>query len=235
MWPFSFSEMSLETANRLSNIANVALVLSLIVGFLSTIVVVITGNIKESHWDELREEGKKEVARLGLQTAKAQENAAIANERAATLNTALENERKKRLPRRLSVEQIAILEEMLSKEKRTFFVVSKHEDESMQYAQQFVDLLSKHKLLESYVMKGIYTDGSGLRIYIPLDGNTPHEIAKKDPIAKAFISAEITGNISWGATPPNPGFPENATKTLPNVWRSGHPVIWIGEKPASRD
>jgi hypothetical protein len=227
--------MSLEEASFWGTVANWALIFCLVGGVVSTFVIVKTTDVKEIHWDDLRTEGTRKTAELALETAKAKENAAAAEERTARLNIAIEDERKKRLPRRLTDEQIAIFERFLEKEKRTFFVVAKHEDEPMQYAQQFIDLFSKHHLLEGAAFKGIYTDGPGLRLYIPIDGFLPHEQAIQDPIAQAFKEANLLANFGWGAPPPNPGFQEKTISKHAPTWKIGHPVIWIGEKPTPRD
>ncbi len=66
MWPLS--ELSLATATRISDWANLALIGSLIAGVLSTFVIVQMGNIKESHWDRERDQSKERIARLNNET-----------------------------------------------------------------------------------------------------------------------------------------------------------------------
>jgi hypothetical protein len=94
MWP------SEELASRLYNLANWGLIAGLVVGFVSTVLVVWMGNTKESYLQ----------ARLGAMTS----SAAEANERAAEATKTAEQERIERLkleaklaPRRVTGEQRA--------------------------------------------------------------------------------------------------------------------------------
>jgi len=56
MWPFS--GMSLSTASLWFDVANYALVVSLVLGVIATFVIVRTVSIKESYWDVDRENAK---------------------------------------------------------------------------------------------------------------------------------------------------------------------------------
>jgi len=69
MWPFS--EMSLPAATLWGDIANLVLVVSLIAGVIATFVIVRTSNVKEHHWDTLREQSRVKIAELESLTAKA--------------------------------------------------------------------------------------------------------------------------------------------------------------------
>lgn len=67
MWP------SLETASTISTTANLALVVSLVVGVLATALIVWAGGIKEQHWNIARNQAQEKIAMLELETMKAQE------------------------------------------------------------------------------------------------------------------------------------------------------------------
>lgn len=116
-----------ETAAWVSDWANVVLIVSLIVGVVSTYLVVISGNVKEADLkrqvavanaeaaraNESGAELKLQAAGLERETAKANEAAATANQRAAELALALEKERAARLPRTVSAEQAGALASLL--------------------------------------------------------------------------------------------------------------------------
>jgi outer membrane murein-binding lipoprotein Lpp len=68
MW--SFSNVSLETASRWWDIANVALLASLLAGAVATFVLVRTGSIKELHWDRERDAAREHIAELVKESAR---------------------------------------------------------------------------------------------------------------------------------------------------------------------
>ena len=81
MWPFS--GMSLALATWLSDIANIVLLLSLVLGVVSTLVIVKTAGIKEEYWDEDRRHSSERIAELTTQSDELRRDTAVANERAA--------------------------------------------------------------------------------------------------------------------------------------------------------
>ena len=97
MWPFS--EMSLGTANFVSNIANIVLLASLVVGVIATFCIFHTGTVKERYWDEARQASDAEIAKS---TARAATAVAVAAE--AELKLA-----EFRKPRLLEPDQISFL------------------------------------------------------------------------------------------------------------------------------
>ena len=112
MWP------SEATASLIANIANIALIASLVVGVVSTFIVVWMGNVKEGYL-------KREIA--------------IAHERAAELNQKAEEERLARVkieerlaPRHITQAQQNSIEKKLSefKNNRVAFGVKPSTDES---------------------------------------------------------------------------------------------------------
>jgi hypothetical protein len=116
MWPFS--EMGLSTASLVGTIANWGLFASLLVGFVSTVVISKTTDRKEDLWDHARQESNERIAELNKGTAqlaaeaesargeiaKANRGAAEANARAVEAQLALE---KFKAPRELTPEQQA--------------------------------------------------------------------------------------------------------------------------------
>ena len=68
MWPFS--EMSLDSASLWGDIANLTLLCSLVVGVISTFVIVRTENVKEHHWDIDRQHSSERIAELDNETVK---------------------------------------------------------------------------------------------------------------------------------------------------------------------
>lgn len=73
MWP------SLETATQVSALANWALVVSLGVGVVATLLIVWMSSVKESYWDEDRRSSRERVAGLDVAVADANARAAEAN------------------------------------------------------------------------------------------------------------------------------------------------------------
>ncbi len=115
MWSFSFSGMSLETANWLSDIANIVFIGSLIAGLLATFVVVRTSSVKETYWDKAREEAQAELVKANRAIAEANAIAAQANEKAEAERLARVKIEQQIAPRRLLDEQKGKLREVLSK------------------------------------------------------------------------------------------------------------------------
>jgi len=95
MWPFS--EPSLELASRISDVANAALLISLIVGLVSTYLIVSMGNKKEEYWEIDRAASRERIAQLNNETAhlRAKEflvdEALLANARTGDLNAIASN------------------------------------------------------------------------------------------------------------------------------------------------
>jgi hypothetical protein len=56
MWP------SLETASKIADWANILLIGSLVVGVVSTCLIVWMANVKETHWAELRRQSDEKIA-----------------------------------------------------------------------------------------------------------------------------------------------------------------------------
>ena len=91
MWPFA--DVSLETATLWGEAANIALLICLLGGVLATFVIVRTANVKEHHWDMLREQARIETGKTQGEAARANEAAGKAHERAAALEAEAEKAR----------------------------------------------------------------------------------------------------------------------------------------------
>jgi hypothetical protein len=72
-WPFS--EMSLATATTLGEWANFTLILSLVVGVVSTFLIYKTSGIKENAWDRLRLEQEVRIKQLDKEAREAERQA----------------------------------------------------------------------------------------------------------------------------------------------------------------
>ncbi len=92
--------ITLSSANRLYDIANTLLILSLVVGVLSTCIIVWMGKIKEDY-------SNKEIAATNERTAKAEA-------RAAESMLELEKLRKETEPRKVTQEKQNLLQEKIS-------------------------------------------------------------------------------------------------------------------------
>jgi hypothetical protein len=88
MWP-SLS-LSLETANKIGDIANILLIGSLAVGVASTIAIVWMSSIKEANWDSDRRVSAEKIAALTTQGDELRKQTADAQARTAEARLALE-------------------------------------------------------------------------------------------------------------------------------------------------
>jgi hypothetical protein len=107
-WP------SLETASRVSDIANFIFVASLVAGVMSTVGIVWMANVKEAHWDALRKESDREIAQLNKETAIARSQIAEADAKAAEANEKAETERLARVKIEQRLADRALTDEQLS-------------------------------------------------------------------------------------------------------------------------
>ena len=224
MWP------SLEVASRVSDVANIALVCSLVVGVVATVLIVWAANVKESHWDTERLTLVKETARLSAEAEKARgeiaaaqsaaatatERAATANERAALLEKEaaqlgldLENEKKKRQGRVLLKEQFDAIQAVKGKLTHAN-VMSESNAESMLFSHLIIDALEAADV--------------EVRIYFPppnfiLTGIEIWSPNFADPPMDAFTEAGLMPG--WGKIDmmPFPGVPHDV------------PLIVVGERP----
>lgn len=77
MWTPS---VSLELATRIYDGANIAFLISLVVGVIATALIMAMGTIKESHWEKERTASNERIAELGKETAEANKKAVEAGE-----------------------------------------------------------------------------------------------------------------------------------------------------------
>jgi len=59
--------MSLSAATTIGNLANIGLVGSLVIGVISTFLIVRTADVKGRHWDIAREQSRERIAELSMQ------------------------------------------------------------------------------------------------------------------------------------------------------------------------
>jgi len=85
MWP------SLPVANHIADIANWFFIGSLVVGVVSTILIVWMAGVKESYWEKDRTESAERIAGLMVQGDQLRKDTADANARALEAKLALEN------------------------------------------------------------------------------------------------------------------------------------------------
>lgn len=84
MWP------SLPTANHIADIANWFFIGSLVVGVVSTILIVWMAGVKETYWEKDRTESAERIAELSTQGENLRKETAEATARAAEAQLALE-------------------------------------------------------------------------------------------------------------------------------------------------
>jgi hypothetical protein len=121
MWP------SEDWASKLYDLANLGLIIGLIIGVISTVVVVWMGNVKEEYL-------KRELAVTGQHAANANSIAATANERAAELEKENLKLQQKLANRRITKEQHDFLVDFLSKRRGTIIIETMSDSESGLYA-----------------------------------------------------------------------------------------------------
>jgi len=110
MWPFS--DMSLSSATFWSDVANLALLSSLVVGVISTFFIVRLSHVKEHHWSELRRKSDEKIAEANARGDEAKNEAIKANVERLKLEEKLS-------PRSLSPEQQETMRAALSRFKGT--------------------------------------------------------------------------------------------------------------------
>jgi hypothetical protein len=96
MWP------SLPAANQIADWANIFFIGSLVVGVVSTVLIVWMSGVKEAHWEKDRTESAERIATLAAQGDQLRKDTAEANARALEAQLALE---RFRAPRSLTAEQ----------------------------------------------------------------------------------------------------------------------------------
>jgi hypothetical protein len=106
MWP------SLPTANHIADIANWFFIGSLVVGVVSTVLIVWMAGVKEGYWEQDRRESGERLAALATQGDQLRKDTADANARAAEAQLALE---RYKAPRELTGDQQAKIVAVLRK------------------------------------------------------------------------------------------------------------------------
>jgi hypothetical protein len=124
MWP------SLETASHIADVANVFFIASLVIGVVSTILIVWMANVKETHWDTDRRASRERIAQLDNETARLRAQDALtldsllASVQAGRSN-ALASEANRSTTEALAVAQGLAKRESTSEATRALYIVSK--------------------------------------------------------------------------------------------------------------
>jgi hypothetical protein len=158
MWP------SLPVANHVADAANIFFIGSLVVGVISTVLIVWMANVKEGYWDRARQASEERIALLATQgdeakaalgiaqadIAKANAQIAEANARTAAAEVRLAEMRQKIGPRR--IDEKVFLSRLEGAPKKTV-LVSHVEDDPDSYflANSLLGLLSAAKWDVRYV------------------------------------------------------------------------------------
>jgi hypothetical protein len=206
MWP------SLETASRVSDVANVVLVCSLVVGVVATALIVWMGNVKEGYWDADRQRSRERVA--GLESG-----VADANARAAEANRIAESERLARIKieaglasRHLTQEQHSKLVAALlaSKERLpSVGVLLLGDKEAADFGREIATVFGEANIPVQLIGAGVMSPPPyGIQITDDANGT----------LAAAFNAAQIPSTVA------------TIRMTLPGP-RAGGPAVLVGLKP----
>ena len=106
MWP------SLSAANQIADWANIFFIGSLVVGVVSTVLIVWMANVKDGYWERARQDSDERIASLTAQGDQLRKDTADANARALEAQVALE---KFKQPRLLSEQQMSAIAEKLKR------------------------------------------------------------------------------------------------------------------------
>jgi hypothetical protein len=192
--------MSPETAALVSDWANILLVVSLIVGVLSTYAIFVAGNVKEAALKQQVADTNAEAARANEASAKAFERTASLEAEAARLRLELEREIQKGAPRTLSKEQrSALLEELAGKISKLHIAVQQ-QLESRRFAWEIVTVLNEAGIRFTWIdLPPADTlpvaAGLGLFMYSPVKAQSEDDL-KADPLYRALKRANLYGGFA---------------------------------------
>ncbi len=97
--------LSLESASWWFDKSSVVLAVSLLVGFVCTVIIIVTGTIKEHHWDLARERANERIALVNEETARLSVEAETARKETAQAKLELQQIR---FPRSLDSEKLKL-------------------------------------------------------------------------------------------------------------------------------
>ncbi|MGH8612275.1 MAG: hypothetical protein ACREYF_09595 [Gammaproteobacteria bacterium] len=218
MW-LSFLD-SFERATWWQDLANMALLLSLAVGVIATLVIVITSSTKEEFL-------KRDLAATSERAAGAHERAAELERQAAGLRLELEQEIQKRAPRALTDEQKSALTTALGGKIREINVVVQKDLEAQSFALQLeIALQAAGARLRAYEMPPgdlLYVP-AGVMMYMPGGARDDREM-KDDPLYIALKKANLYG----GFTAKPFGSPRDISPGAPMLPTDQH-IVYVGQK-----
>jgi hypothetical protein len=95
--------LSLESASWWFDKSSVVLAVSLLIGFVCTVIIIVTGTIKEHHWDLARERANERIALVNEETVRLSVEAETARKETAQAKLELQQIR---FPRRLDSDKL---------------------------------------------------------------------------------------------------------------------------------
>ena len=190
MWP------SLSTANQIADWANIFFIGSLVVGVISTILIVWMANVKEGYWERARQDSEERIASLIKQGDELRKDTAEANARAAEAKLELA---KFKAPRVLTSAQQSIVAGKIAAFRGTKFdagIGPKGDPEPLYLLRSIVDSLKSIGWVQvPWTGDGeTYTEAPLLPVGIAMVTNVivdvhPEYLAALGPAAKALADA----------------------------------------------
>ncbi len=221
MWP------SLPTANNIADVANWFFISSLVVGVVSTILIVWMAGVKEAYWEKDRTESSERVASLSTQGEQLRKDTAEANARAIEARLELE---KFKAPRLLTQEQIVAIVKKLPQFPMNSVSVSPGPVtvETVAFAEQIVQILSLAGI-GGTINPGWGPEAFGVFTGVVIQHVTGNDAGTKlaEALAGALNDEQIATQVIGGmheSVFTDPRFDRNGTGSR-NV------LIAIGEKP----
>lgn len=224
MWP------SAETASWLYNLANIGLVIGLIVGVVSTILLVWMGNIKEGYLNRTLADSRE-------RTEEARAASAEANARAAEANRIAEGERLARVkieeklaPRSITPEQIAGLSRRLKPYAGIAIdILQIGESPEITHFRSLIEIPLRaaglHPLSSTAVGSGSFI---GLSVGVLADANSSEKTAATALLSALNAEGIVTQNAGIVKREDWPGFIMAAKDKTANK----APIrIYVGSKP----
>lgn len=228
MW--SFSDMSLSAASKIGDIANIALLISLVAGVIATFVIVKTSDVKEHHWDALRDQARISIADANARALEAGQKA----EEEKLERVKIEQEMLKQLrPRGFTKEQFDAFVSTIKGKIKELTVYTLTDDEASRFGFTIMEALQKADV-KLYLapptvptglsmVRGIPT--TGVILYIPQVGDDPEKRKLVETFLDAARNGEIPDALVISPETPIPGVP------VPSLFvaKQQRPFTWIPE------
>jgi hypothetical protein len=200
MWP------SLPVANHVADVANWFFIGSLVVGVVSTVLIVWMAGVKEGYWELARQGSEERIAALvsqgdqaKAQLGTAQADIAKANAQIAEANARVAEAEKQNLDlrakiasRRVTAEQYKILVDELSKFPAPFDIVVMGDPESALFASDLLKVFADARWILEKRELPLGEIWTGLVVYQTDD-------PAGDRILQAFLKANLPVSVSDAA------------------------------------